>query len=256
MAKDTAQWVGLSEIIYQYIDQAKLTNAEYRRLWTIGVRGVEEMGLDVHSTPKTVKLLVKANKTVDLPSDYIGVSKVGVLNADGEVATLRRNPNMTAYAIDMNDRLSKNTDDTDVETFRLEDLAYVNYYDGARYVNIFGAGSLLNAAGTYDISEDEGILYLNNDFPFTYVIMEYFSSPADDVDYKIPVQIKEAVLSFIAWRDIEMLPTGRRVNLSEKQIRRKEFYNQKRLARLRVNPVTPWDANEVIRMGQKLVAKA
>ena len=23
MAKDTAQWVGLSEIIYQYIDQAK-----------------------------------------------------------------------------------------------------------------------------------------------------------------------------------------------------------------------------------------
>lgn len=256
MAKDTAQWVGLSEIIYQYIDQAKLTNAEYRRLWTIGVRGVEEMGLDVHSTPKTVKLMVKANKTVDLPSDYIGVSKVGVLNADGEVATLRRNPNMTAYAIDMNDRLSKNTDDTDVETFRLEDLAYVNYYDGARYVNIFGAGSLLNAAGTYDISEDEGILYLNNDFPFTYVIMEYFSSPADDVDYKIPVQIKEAVLSFIAWRDIEMLPTGRRVNLSEKQIRRKEFYNQKRLARLRVNPVTPWDANEVIRMGQKLVAKA
>ena len=256
MAKDTAQWVGLSEIIYQYIDQAKLTNAEYRRLWTIGVRGVEEMGLDVSSTPKTVKLMVKANKTVDLPSDYIGVSKVGVLNADGEVATLRRSPNMTAYAIDLSDRLTKNTDQTDVETFRLQDLAYVNYYDGARYVNIFGAGSLLNAAGTYDISEDEGILYLNNDFPLTYIIMEYFSSPADDVDYKIPVQIKEAVLSFIAWRDIEMLPTGRRANLSEKQIRRKEFYNQKRLARLRVNPVTPWDANEVIRMGQKLVAKA
>lgn len=256
MAKDTAQWVGLSEIIYQYIDQAKLTNAEYRRLWTIGVRGVEEMGLDVSSTPKTVKLMVKANKTVDLPSDYIGVSKVGVLNADGEVATLRRSPNMTAYAIDLSDRLTKNTDQTDVETFRLQDLAYVNYYDGARYVNIFGAGSLLNAAGTYDISEDEGILYLNNDFPLAYIIMEYFSSPADDVDYKIPVQIKEAVLSFIAWRDIEMLPTGRRVNLSEKQIRRKEFYNQKRLARLRVNPVTPWDANEVIRMGQKLVAKA
>lgn len=256
MAKDTAQWVGLSEIIYQYIDQAKLTNAEYRRLWTIGVRGVEEIGLDVHSTPKTVKLLVKPNKTVELPSDYIGVSKVGVLNAEGEVSTLRMNPSLTAYAIDMNDRLTKNTDETDVQTFRLEDLAYVNYYDGARYVNIFGAGSLLNSAGTYGISEDEGLIYLNNEFPYTYVIMEYFSSPADDVDYKLPVQVKEAVLSYIAWKDIEMLPTGRRVNLSEKQLRRKEFYNQKRLARLRVNPVTPWDANEVIRMGQKLVAKA
>jgi hypothetical protein len=256
MAKDTAQWVGLAEIIYQYIDQAKLTSAEFRRLWTIGVRGVEEIGLDVHMTPKTVKLMVNANKTVTLPADYVAFSKVGVFNPEGEVATLRRNPNLTAYKIDQNDRLTSNVDNTELESFRLQDLAYINYYDGARYVNIFGAGSLLNSAGEFDISEDEGILYLNNEYNYTYVVMEYLSSPADDVDYKIPFQVKEAVLAYIAWKDIEMLPSGRRVTLGDKQIRRKEYYNQKRLARLRVNPVTPWDANEVIRMGQKLVAKA
>ena len=255
MAKDTAQWVGLSEVIYQYIDQAKLTNAEYRRLWTIGVRGVEEMGMDVSSTPKTVKLLVKANKTVDLPSDYIGFSKVGVFNQQGEVATLRRNPDLTGYKIDMADRLANNFDSTSSNTFRLQNLAYVNYFDGARYVNIFGAGSVLKNEGEFDIDEEQGILYLDNNFGYTYVVMEYFSSPADDVDYKIPIQIRDAVISYIAWKDIEMLPSGRRVNMSEKQLRRKEFYNQKRLANLRVNPVTPWDANEVIRLGQKLAAK-
>ena len=256
MAKDTAQWVSLAEIIYQYIDQAKLTSAEFRRLWTIGVRGVEEVGLDVHMTPKTVKLLVNANKTVNLPSDFIAFSKVGVFNANGEVATLRRNPALTAYKIDQNDRLTSNTDSTEVDSFRLQDMAFVNYFDGARYVNIFGAGSMLNAAGEFDISEDEGIMYLDNEFPYTYVVMEYLSSPADDVDYKIPFQVKEAVLAYVAWKDIEMLPSGRRSTMGDKQIRRKEYYNQKRLARLRVNPVTPWDANEVIRMGQKLVAKA
>lgn len=256
MAKDTAQWVSLAEIIYQYIDQAKLTAAEFRRLWTIGVRGVEEVGLDVHMTPKTVKLLVNANKTVNLPSDYVGFSKAGVFNADGEIATLRRNDNLTAYKIDQSDRLSSNTDDVEIDSFRLQDIAYVNYFDGARYVNIFGAGSMLNAAGDFEISEDEGILYLGNDFPYSYIVMEYFSSPADDVDYKVPFQVKEAVLAYIAWKDIEMLPSGRRVTLGDKQIRRKEYYNQKRIANLRVNPVTPWDANEVIRMGQKLVAKA
>jgi len=255
MAKDTAQWTPLAEVIYQYIDQAKLTNAEFRRLWTIGVRGVEELGMDVHATPKTAKLAVNANKTVNLPSDYIGLSKVGVFNADGEVATLRRNPNLTAYKIDQNDRLQNNTDSSDIETFRLQDLAYVNYFDGARYVYIFGAGALLNAAGEYDVDENLGILYLDNDFEYAYVVMEYLSSPADDVDYKIPVQVREAVLSYIAWRDIEMMPSSRRVNMGEKQLRRKEFYNQKRLARLRISPLTPWDANEVIRMGQKLVAK-
>lgn len=256
MAKDTAQWVGLAEVIYQYIDQAKLTSAEFRRLWTIGVRGVEEIGLDVHSTPKTAKLLVNANKTVNLPSDYIGLSKVGVFNANGEVATLRKNPNLTAYKIDQSDRTSSNTDGVAGNSFRLQDLAYVNYYDGARYVNIFGAGALLNSAGEYDVSEDEGILYLNNEFGYSYVVMEYFSSPGDDIDYKIPFQVKEAVLAYVAWKDIEMLPNGRRVTMGDKQLRRKEFYNQKRLANLRVNSFTPWDANEIIRMGQKLVAKS
>lgn len=255
MAKDTAKWVGLSEVIYQYIDQSKQTNAEYRRLWTIGVRGAEEMGMDVFSTTKTVKLVVNANKTVDLPSDYIGFSKVGVFNADGEVATLKRNKNLSSYKINQADRTTSNTDNTTGNSYRLQDLAFVNYFDGARYVNIFGTGSALLSAGSFDIDEEQGILYLDNEYGHDYVVMEYLSSPADDVDYKIPVQVREAVLAYIAWKDIEHLPLGRRASLGDKQLRRKEYYNQKRNANLRENPVMLWDANEVIRMGTKLVAK-
>lgn len=253
--KDTAKWVPLAEVIYQYIDQARLSNADYRRLWTIGVRGVEEMGMDVYTIPKTAKLAVNANKTVTLPSDYVGFSKVGIFNAKGEVATLRRNIGLSSYKIQQADRLTSNTDNTTGNTYRLQDLAYVNYFDGARYVNIFGVGSVLNNAGDYDIAEEEGLIYLGNDYDFDYVVLEYLSSPADDVDYKIPVQIREAVLAFIAWKDIEHLPLGRRASLGDKQLRRKEYYNQKRLANLRENPILLWDANEVIRMGSKLVAK-
>jgi hypothetical protein len=255
MSKDTAKWVGLSEIIYQYIDQARMSNADYRRLWAIGVRGVEEMGMDVYATPKTAKLVVNANKTVTLPSDYIAFSKVGVFNSDGEVATLRRNINLSSYKILQADRLTSNTDNTTGNTYRLQDLAYVNYFDGARYVNIFGAGSVLNSAGEFDISEEDGLIYLDNGFTFDYVVLEYLSSPADDVDYKIPIQIREAILAFVAWKDIEHLPLGRKASLGDKQLRRKEYYNQKRNSNLRENPVTLWDANEVIRLGTKLVAK-
>jgi hypothetical protein len=91
---------------------------------------------------------------------------------------------------------------------------------------------------------------------YDYVILEYFSSPSDDVNFKIPIQVRDAVLSYIAWRDIEYLPAGRRSTMGDKQMRRKEYYNQKRLAKMRVNPVTPWDANEQIRLSQKLVAKS
>lgn len=256
MAKDTAKWLGLAEVIYQYIDQARLNSSDFRRLWTIGVRGVEEMGMDVHGTTKTVKLMVNDNKTVNLPSDYIGFSKAGIFNAKGEVATLRRNRNLTSYKINQTDRLEDNTDTSNAETYRLQDLAYINYYDGSGYVNIFGVGSVLNAPGEFDVDEEQGILYLDNNYEYNYIVLEYMSSPADDVDYKIPVQIREAVLAFIAWKDIEHLPLGRRASLGDKQLRRKEYYNQKRLANLRENPIMLWDANEVIRMGTKLVAKS
>jgi hypothetical protein len=254
--KDTAKWVSLSEVIYQYLDQSKQTNAEFRRLWTIGIRGVEEMGMDVYSTPKTVKLTVNANKTVTLPSDYIGFSKVGVFNANGEVATLRRNHNLSSYKIDQSDRTTSNIDNTTGNTYRLQDLAFVNYFDGARYVNIFGVGSVLNSAGQFDVDEEQGLIFLDNNFQFDYVILEYQSCPSDDEEYKFPIQVREAVLAYVAWKDIEHMPLGRRASLGDKQLRRKEYYNQKRLANLRENPVTLWDANEVIRMGTKLVAKS
>jgi hypothetical protein len=253
MSKDTAKWVPLSEIIYQYIDQARLSNSDYRRLWSIGIRGVEEMGMDVYLSAKTSKLMVNANKTVNLPSDYIGFSKVGIFNSNGEVATLKRNPALSNYKITQSDRTSSNIDNTTSSTSR--DMAYINYFDGARYVNIFGAGSTLGSAGEFDISEEDGLLYLSNDYGYTYVVLEYLSSPADDVDYKVPIQIREAILSFIAWKDIEHLPLGRRASLGDKQLRRKEYYNQKRNANLRENPIMLWDINEVIRMGSKLVAK-
>lgn len=256
MSKDTAKWVGLSEVIYQYIDQSRLSSADYRRLWTIGVRGVEEMGMDVYGTTKTVKLVVNPNKTVTLPSDYVGFSKAGVFNQKGEVASLRRNRNLTSYKINQTDRTTSNTDNTTGNTYRLQDLAFVNYFDGARYVNIFGAGSVLNSAGEFDIDEEQGLIYLDNEYSYDYLVLEYMSSPADDVDYKIPVQIREAVLAFIAWKDIEHLPLGRRASLGDKQLRRKEYYNQKRLANLRENPLSLWDANEVIRLGTKLTVKA
>ena len=256
MSKDTAKWVGLSEVIYQYIDQARLSNADYRRLWTIGVRGVEEMGMDVYGTTKSVKLSVNANKTVTLPSDYVGFSKAGIFNQKGEVATLRRNKNLSSYKISQTDRTQSNTDNSTGNTYRLQDLAFVNYFDGARYVNIFGTGSVLNAAGEFDIDEEQGLIYLDNEYGYDYIVLEYLSCPSDDDEYKIPIQIREAVLAFVAWKDIEHLPLGRRASLGDKQLRRKEYYNQKRNANLRENPIMLWDANEIIRMGSKLVAKS
>jgi hypothetical protein len=211
--------------------------------------------MDVFYTPKTEKLVVKPNKTVELPADYLAYTKIGVLNADGEVATLKRNPSKTAYKIADADRTSNNTDDGIGDAYDSRFWSYVNYYSGAGYVNLFGNGSMLNDAGEFNIDEEQGFIYLDNDFAYDYIILEYLSDASNDQDFKIPIQIVEATIAFLAWKDIEFLASSRKVNMGEKQLRKSNYYNQKRLAKQRVNPIRLWEANSTIREGQKLVVK-
>lgn len=92
MSKHTAKYISLKEVIYQYVNQAALTPAQYLRLHSIAIRGLQELEMDVSGEPKTVVLTVLPNKTVDLPLDYLEYTKIGIINSNGEVETLRPNP--------------------------------------------------------------------------------------------------------------------------------------------------------------------
>lgn len=94
MSKHTAKYVSLKELIYHYVNQAELSPAAYLRLHSIAVRGMQELEMDVSGEPKTVVLTVLPNKTVDLPIDYLEYTKIGIVNSNGEVDTLRQNPNI------------------------------------------------------------------------------------------------------------------------------------------------------------------
>ena len=84
--------VKLKELIGQYLSSADQSSHEFLRLWNIGVKGMKlEFNLDVTGSLKTVLLDVNANKTVELPCDYISYSKIGVMNHQGEVVTYKRN---------------------------------------------------------------------------------------------------------------------------------------------------------------------
>jgi len=56
-------------------------------------------------------------------------------------------------------------------------------------------------------------------------------------EYYIPVQFKEALVWYIAWHDISMLPNSRRGGLGDKTYREKKFWNERRLANARWRPL-------------------
>ncbi len=253
---ETARYVPLETVVKHYMSEANLTGAHYMRLYHLGHRGLIDIGIDITQEVKTEKLPVEANKTVVLPEDYIQWVKVGVLNEQGEVATLRRNDNLTKWgALDSN-RLNENTGPGLRPDLQFYGDVYQNYHTTGSLFNLFGVRSNMDYYGEFRVDDASGVILLDNDFRYSEVILEYVSNPTLADDLVIPIQAQEALIAFIRWMDIQSLPSSRRVTTYEKQTRRREYYNQRRLTRARLQPMRLWDTNETIRINNNIVLKA
>src|SRR5690349_1489903 len=106
----TAKYITLDRCVNEYLNEANLPGAHYGRIWNIAYRCLEQLNLDLFNTLKTRKLNVNPNMTVNLPADCVQWTKIGVLNSNGEVATLKQNTNMTWYGALDSSRLSLDQD--------------------------------------------------------------------------------------------------------------------------------------------------
>lgn len=257
---EIAKFKELKDVIYDYMDEARQNSAVFRRLWRIGVRGVTDLSLDILPNIKSRRLCVDGNKTVQLPVDYIDWIKVGVLNAMGEVATLKYNRTLTFYADSDTDRLSKNTDSIGLDLNRISDLFYLNYFDysyGYGQINLFGiSGNEATKIGDFRIDDHCGIMILDNGFPMDYVIMEYLAAPSEEDGIKVPIQSYEALIAWLSWKDTIQLAASRKVSIYDKTARRREYYKQRDLARNRMKPFRLEEAYNVSQDAIRLVPKS
>jgi hypothetical protein len=254
---ETARYTTLKKIINQYSDEAMQSQATYRRLYGIATRGVTDLSLDVIGTITTRKICVDGNKTAQLPDDYLQWSKVGVLNAIGEVATLKINPSLTTYGSNSTSRLSQNTDGTSFDDGLISDLFYLNFIDsgyGYYGVRLFGvSGNEAMTPGHFNIDEQCGIIILDNRYDRDYIILEYLAMP--DENTNIPIQAQEALIAWIAWRDIVQLAASRKVSVYDKTERRRTYFREKNLARNRLKPFRKQDAIDASQDAIRLVPK-
>ena len=230
------QWCDVDEMINQYIDEAELSNHKFFKLWQIANRGIKQLGIDFFNQIKSVKLPVEPNYTVQLPSDFLNYTKVGVLNGRGEVIPLIYNNKLTLYAQLSADRLEKTRDNSMWDWYSWDTPVWFNYWNGYSYTNMFGIPSGAPFVGSFKIDNNTGVLLLNEDFQFDYLIIEYVASQGIGEPLRIPEQFREALIAYLSWIDIRSLPTTRRGSLGDKEGRKREFYNQRRLAWARYRP--------------------
>lgn len=80
-------------------------------LRNFALRGIREIGFDLGRKIKSVKLEIKSNNTVALPNDFVGLSKVGVVDEDGIVRVFGENRNIN-YSRKYNEYAGGNGPDT------------------------------------------------------------------------------------------------------------------------------------------------
>lgn len=249
-------YISLDSCITDYMTEAELPNHKYFKLWHIAFRGLENLGLDFFYKVKSVKLPINANLTVNLPADFMQWTKVGVLNNRGEIIPMYYNDKLTTYADLLSNRIEKTQDDTLGITTQWTNDTWYNYWNGDIYSNIYGVPSGAPFVGSFKVDNDNGLIILNETFKYDYLMIEYVSSPVEGQEYYLPVQFREALIAWMAWKDIQNMPTTRKGNLGDKRDRRHEFFNERKNAIARWKPIRKEEIYQASQEQTRLAVKS
>jgi hypothetical protein len=197
----SAKYIPLQECVAEFLYQYDKSTGDMDKAWVFAYRGLESMHFNIASEPKTIRIPVLANKTVMFPNDYVSWVKIGLLNEQGEVVTLRVNNSLSTFRDDNPNRLSLLTADVN-NGINDGDFAgaYINYWNGVGYQPLYGVGHGIQEFGTCRVDETNNLILLGTDFKYDSIILEYISCPQKDTDYKIDRRLREPLISFIAWK--------------------------------------------------------
>jgi len=231
----------LLQVCQEWLIENGKPEAQRDRIYTIGLSGLRELHLDVNGVVKIVELCINDNDTVDLPNDFINYRKIGIVGADGNIHCLGRDNDMSlapACGIDGRANVPWNNSDA-----LLYGLPLNSSFWGGNYGNggVFGIGGGNNMLGYYKVNKATNQIWLSNlGFPVgCTIIVEYIadlSNGGGDDDFIIHPYAIDVVKQYIAWKYVL---GDRNTSVSEKEIRRREYFNSLRICKNRYGSSTP-----------------
>jgi len=228
-AQDKKQkaYKNLDYVVKSFLSEiGETTLHNYERVLQIVIRGYNEMNLYSLPAIKVVYLTVGDNLTVDLPSDYLHYTKIGV-NIAGRFVTLGLNKEIVIpKALDACGE-ALNTGDTtsDYSDYWTEGYYYAPHFRGGQYVGEqFSAGGGFSRYGYYRIDEQNHQIALSSVVAGSQIILEYKSNGMDcEGGTLIPVVAIEPLIEWVHWR---MAKANPRRPQSQKEANRRDYIDK------------------------------
>lgn len=241
----------LQEICSEWMAENGKAENQRARIYTIGVSCLREINMDVNGLIKTVCLTVNANDTVDLPTDFMRYSKIGIIGSDGRVYCMGIDNSITlAPVYDSCGNPVRRSDLTStgglIENWGIGGGAF--YLTEATKGGAFGLGGGNNNLGYYRLDRATNQLWLSNLAPNLggSIVVEYVADVAsEDGDFLVHPFIVQTVKDWIMWKYVA---GDRNTSLGEKQMRRSEYFNSLRLSNNRYSASTPEEWMQQLRI--------
>ena len=268
-------YIPLSQIINDFkitTDSDDFTaNASDAAIRNFALRGIRELGFDVVSRIKSIKLDVdKTNNTVSIPDDYVDMIKLGVVDSDGIVRIFGENKNLNysrkvsgtstsdseegPLPIEANFIKNRVDDKEACQPNTAEDYDYYvfeNYMYNGSLGRLYGIGGGFRE-GFYRLNLDQNRIEIDTDGSYSKVVMEYVADEARSTNPVVHVYAEEALRSYIYYKLCERKST---VPANEKARARSEYYNERRKANRRLSNFSKEEAMRVTRKNFKLAPK-
>jgi len=249
-------FISLDSIINDYLQESEQSISRYAKCYHIGFRGMEILGLDFFYGVRTQKLAVLSNKTVPLPIDCIKYTKIGVLNGKGEIVPLKYNPNLTTYADNWVNRQTVSEDNSIfTNLYNPSSPTFFNYWSDGSFTNIYGVPSSGVDVGSFKVDEQNGVILLSEDYSFSYLMVEYIASPQSDIQHYVPIQFREAIVSYLWWKDKKVTNVKKGAIGIQRGLEH-EFWNERRLANARFRPIYIAENYQIQLEAQRITIKS
>lgn len=179
----------------------------YQTLLQYAIRGLRELTLNAGNSQglKIKHLPMLPNKAVNLPSDYVKYTKIGIC-VNGRVVVLGLDESLC-----LNNNYSECGDPLEVAMSNIDNASYApfsfgfpfaGYYQNNQYVNaVFGMGGGFNSRGYFRINNDMNQIQFSSEVGALEIVLEYISDGMNpDGSAIIPIEAVEYLIAFVFWK--------------------------------------------------------
>lgn len=253
-----SQYITIDEVVRSVlIEEGQYTNHKLLQYMDYAVRTLKELNFDILQNVKAIEVHPhELNSTrYDLPKDFVSYVRIGVCDG-GKVSPLANAPNLcTAESYDDCGYVANRTSNApNISSYSIDTIYWFDNIKNGEFVGKrFGYRGGQSNKGYYRVDMEANQLVTSSVIAGRPILIEYITNGSDDFDNLVVHSFAEEALR--AGIRMRSLRSKRSIPMGEKEMARRDYYNEKRLARARIKSFTKAEAMQMARRGVQSAPK-